>query len=105
MIPTLYEAGTTTYTTNGIGRLSDAVSCIVTEERNGSYELVMTYPITGIHYNDLTLGRIIYAAVPMDCTAAVPDLQDQQTNQRNCDSQRRAYQLYATRHRGQAFYS
>lgn len=71
MIPTLYEAGTTTYTTNGIGRLSDAVSCIVTEERNGSYELVMTYPITGIHYDDLALGRIIYAE-PSQWTALQP---------------------------------
>ena len=41
MIPILYESTETTFTSNGIGRLSDAVSCTVTEERNGPYELTM----------------------------------------------------------------
>ena len=35
------------FTTNGIGFLTDAVSCIVTEERNGIYELALTYPTKG----------------------------------------------------------
>ena len=61
MIPILYESTETTFTTNGLGRLSDAVSCTVTEERNGSFELSMQYPINGIHYSDLAIRRIILA--------------------------------------------
>ena len=61
MIPILYESTETTFTTNGLGRLSDAVSCTVTEERNGSFELSMLYPINGIHYSDLAIRRIILA--------------------------------------------
>ena len=65
MIPILYESNTTTFNTNGIGRLSDAITCIVTEERNGQYELQMTYPLDGALYNDLQVSRIIWA-VPSD---------------------------------------
>lgn len=61
MIPILYEGTESTFTSNGLGRLSDAVSCKVTEERNGIYELEMTYPITGIHFSDIKEGRIILA--------------------------------------------
>lgn len=59
MIPILYEAGETVFTTNGLGRLSDAISCTVTEERNGKYELELVYPLNGRHYSDLTNDRII----------------------------------------------
>ena len=41
MIPILYAASETDFTTNGIGLLTDAVSCTVTEERNGAYELTL----------------------------------------------------------------
>lgn len=61
MIPILYEGTESTFTSNGLGRLSDAVSCKVIEERNGIYELEMTYPITGIHFSDIQEGRIILA--------------------------------------------
>ncbi len=47
MKPILFETGQTDFTTNGIGRLTDAISCKVTEERNGQYELHMEYPIDG----------------------------------------------------------
>ena len=47
MIPILYDALEKDFTTNGIGFLTDAVSCIVTEERNGIYELALTYPTKG----------------------------------------------------------
>lgn len=63
MIPVLYESSETEFKSNGIGRLSDAIKCLVTEERNGQYELEMQYPVTGIHYSDLRYGRYI-AAVP-----------------------------------------
>lgn len=71
MIPILYETTETTFTTNGIGRLSDAVSCTVTEVRNGEYELEMEYPITGIHYSDIELTRLILA-IPADGKNAQP---------------------------------
>ena len=61
MIPILYDYGETSFTSNGIGRLKDAISCIVTEEKNGIYELEMEYDIGGSHYKDLELDRIIYA--------------------------------------------
>lgn len=61
MKPILFEYNETSFTTNGIGRLSDATSCIVTEERNGAYELVMEYPEGGQHANDIEIERIIWA--------------------------------------------
>ena len=59
MIPILYEKNETSFTTNGIGRLSDCLSCLVTEERNGIYEVEFTYPVSGIRFEDITIGRII----------------------------------------------
>lgn len=45
---------------NGIGHLSDAISCIVTEELNGIFELELVYPISGNHYADIGQRSIIY---------------------------------------------
>ena len=56
----LYESNETEFNTNGIGALSDAVSCVVTEERNGSFELEMRYPLTGVHYSEIQYRRIIF---------------------------------------------
>lgn len=61
MTPILFAENSTTFTTNGIGRLSDALACIVTEERNGQYELAMEYPISGQHYEDIGIRKIIVA--------------------------------------------
>lgn len=57
----LYESTETEFTTNGIGGLPDATKCTVKEERNGSFELTMAYPINGKHYSDISLRRIIFA--------------------------------------------
>lgn len=65
MTPLLFAPSTTIFNTNGIGALADAVSCIVTEERNGMFELEMQYPITGLHYSEIALSSIILA-VPGD---------------------------------------
>lgn len=59
MIPILFAATETDFTHNGIGRLVDCISCSVTEERNGIYELELTYPITGKWFNELIQGGII----------------------------------------------
>lgn len=59
MIPILYDRAEKHFTTNGIGRLSDCISCTVTEERNGIYECEFKYPITGEHYSDIKEDMII----------------------------------------------
>lgn len=59
MIPILFEATETSFATNGIARLRDCISCVVTEERNGIYECDFTYPIDGAHFEDIIPGRII----------------------------------------------
>lgn len=61
MIPILYEATETAFVSNGLGRLSDAISCNVVEERNATYELNMQYPIHGAHFADIQENRIILA--------------------------------------------
>lgn len=61
MIPILYEGNEQSFINNGLGRLSDAISCKVVEERNATYELEMTYPITGAHYSEIQESRIILA--------------------------------------------
>ncbi|MBQ6905330.1 MAG: phage tail protein [Spirochaetia bacterium] len=71
MIPILFSENATSFTTNGIGRLSDANKCIVKEERNGAYELEMEYPVTGAHYSEITVSKIIHA-VPADGKYAQP---------------------------------
>lgn len=59
--PILYASQETRFTDNGLGILSDAVSCVVTEERNGAFELEMAYPIDGIHYGQIALRSLILA--------------------------------------------
>ncbi len=44
---------------NGIGPLSDCISCTVTEEKNGSYTLSMEYPVGGVRWLDIDVGRTI----------------------------------------------
>lgn len=61
MIPILYNGTEQSFTSNGLGRLADAITCKVVEERNATYELEMTYPVTGIHFDDIQEGRIILA--------------------------------------------
>ena len=61
MIPILFAPTATNFTTNGIGRLSDAISCTVHEARNGEFELEMEYPVDGAHYADIVHSAIIVA--------------------------------------------
>lgn len=71
MKPILFEENETDFNTNGIGHIPDAISCKVTEERNGIYELQMEYPITGQMFDELKYSRIIYA-VPSDGKSEQP---------------------------------
>jgi len=59
MIPILYDKSETTFTSNGLCRLRDAISCVVVEERNGVYECDFDYPVTGANYDLIEFGRII----------------------------------------------
>lgn len=61
MKPILFPKTATTFETQGLGVLADATSCKVTEERNGTYELEMQYPITGQHYADIGDDCVLYA--------------------------------------------
>lgn len=59
MIPILFDKDEVGFATNGLGRLRDCISCIVTEERNGIYECDFEYPVSGAHYDMIQIGRII----------------------------------------------
>lgn len=61
MIPILFSENTTQFNTNGIGRLSDAISCVIIEERNGQFELEMEYAAEGRHVEDIGYNKIILA--------------------------------------------
>lgn len=61
MIPILYDKNETTFTSNGLCRLRDAISCVVVEERNGVYECDFDYPVTGANYDLIECGRIVGA--------------------------------------------
>lgn len=63
MTPVLFGAGAATYETQGLGALADALTCEVSEELNGEYELEMTYPVSGRRYSDLK-NRCIIVAKP-----------------------------------------
>lgn len=63
MKPILYSSTATSFNNQGLGVLSDAVSCTVVEERNGEYELTLQYPVGGIHYSEIE-DRAIILAIP-----------------------------------------
>ena len=60
MIPILYEKTETNFDTLGGCRLSDIISCVVTEERNGIFECDFEYPVSGANFEKIVPGRIIY---------------------------------------------
>lgn len=60
--PILFPSTERDFITQGLGVLTDALSCQVTEERNGQFELTMVYPVTGIHYAEISKGCLILAA-------------------------------------------
>lgn len=69
MKPILYDADRTSFSAgvdNGLGVLADAMSCKVTQELNGQYELELHYPVEGIHYGEIALRAILRATVGPD---------------------------------------
>lgn len=61
MIPILFNGTATDFTTNGVGRLTDVISCKVTEERNGLYELEMEVATTSPWFERIVVGSLIVA--------------------------------------------
>ena len=61
MIPRIYESTTTSMDGLGIAPLPDAVTCVVTEERNGEFYCELTYPAFGQNASQIQVGRIISA--------------------------------------------
>lgn len=61
MFPILYENIETGVVPEhfGLGVLSDALSCEVEQVKNSIYELVVTYPITGIHAKEIANMRYL----------------------------------------------
>lgn len=60
MIPILFNATATTFTTHGIGNMAEAISCEVTKD-GMMYELQMTYPVTGKRFADIVERNIVVA--------------------------------------------
>lgn len=60
MIPILYSKNEKSFTSNGLGRLSESISCKVTEKRNNSYQVTMEYPVCGKLANHIKVGNIIF---------------------------------------------
>ena len=63
-IPSIYNTiGTESY--NQLGSLPDALSCKVTEERNGEFYCELTYPAGGKDADKIKVGNIITAKARM----------------------------------------
>lgn len=61
MIPVLFVPSAMSFNNNGVGPLIDSISCKVTEELNGPYELEMTYPMNGKYFSEIKYSSIILA--------------------------------------------
>lgn len=61
MKPIIFAKEAAEFNSRGLGTLTDAISCEVTEERNGTYELQLTYPDNGQHVAEIKNDNIIKA--------------------------------------------
>lgn len=65
MIPILYGDQTESdFPYNGIGRLDEAISCVITEDLVGVYELELKYPAEGRYAHEIMMGGTIAALRP-----------------------------------------
>lgn len=81
MIPILYDTNETEFTSNGLGRLRDCKSCVVTEERNGIYECDFEYPVDGVNYDLIQVGRIIGVSHDESTTVRSINIRDALTDE------------------------
>ena len=56
----LFDSSERSFNSNGLGVLSDVLTCTVKEKLNGEYELEMTYPVNGKHFSDIEYDRILF---------------------------------------------
>ncbi|MGX7043306.1 phage tail spike protein [Leuconostoc holzapfelii] len=61
MTPILYEKDEIDFTSQGLGALAEVYDVDVAEQRNGLFQITAKYPVTGIRYDDISVGRIILA--------------------------------------------
>lgn len=61
MIPILYPKDTTSFTGEGLGRLSGSISAHALTVINSTYEIDLIYPIDGVHFSEIEEGSIILA--------------------------------------------
>ena len=57
--PVIYDGAERTFSSLGLGVLKDGVTCLVTEEVNGRFELEMTYPVAGAGAEHLVFDNLI----------------------------------------------
>lgn len=68
MKPVLYDSSERIYRDNGIGRLSDCITCEVEQSTTSEYTLTLEYPIAGAHAEDLVVENIITAMPETDAS-------------------------------------
>ena len=61
MIPLVFDGSATSFDSLGLGGVSDALDCLVSEERNKSFTLALTAPANSVRADDLAVGNIIVA--------------------------------------------
>lgn len=71
MIPRLFEADSTVFTSGGMGSLPDVTTLEIQQDLNGEFEMYMEYPVDGLHADDITVERIIYTK-PDDLSNSQP---------------------------------
>lgn len=59
MTPILYEKDEIDFTSQGLGTLVEIYDVDVEEQRNGVLQLTASYPVSGVRYADISVGRII----------------------------------------------
>lgn len=59
MTPILYEKDEIDFTSQGLGSLVEIYDADVAEQRNGLLQFTASYPVTGVRYDDISVGRII----------------------------------------------
>ncbi|WP_349516893.1 phage tail spike protein [Leuconostoc mesenteroides] len=61
MTPILYKKDEIDFTSQGLGSLVEIYDVDVEEQHNGLLQLTASYPVSGLRYADISVGRIILA--------------------------------------------
>ena len=63
MIPILFPANATVFTTHGLGDLIECTECKAKITDEGEYELALKYPMTGELFSELENSKIVVAKI------------------------------------------